>query len=590
MRFRTEGRKVAVERLPISCFILWIQLFYGAGTSLADQAQVTPVADVLITNARIYTVDPENPWAQVVAVANGHYIYVGDAAGARDYTNSGTRIIDLGGKLVMPGINDVHSHPWQGGLKLLYHCNFPFTATPDEVASTLRDCIAKNPDVSWIEGGQWTSDFFQDYDIASPRAWLDAISPDVAIFLHDDATHNGWVNSRALALAGINRDTPDPEGGRIVRDASGEANGLLYESARREVLALRPDWTVGQYRQAIYEAVRQANRFGLTGIDEARIQAPMLEAYGQLDEAGDLTLYVTTNLQTPRTYRDTPLDATEFEALRDKYRTEHVDTRYIKIFLDGVPTASRTAYMLENYLPEADQDPIRGFILVDPDTLKQDMIELDKAGFTVKMHAAGDGSVRVALDAVAAAREANGASGQRHQLAHAGFIDPQDMPRFAKLNATLDASPYIWFPSPIMDSIVGAIGDRGARYYPIKELQAMGTDIVIGSDWPSAAVDLNPWGAIEALVTRRNPETNGRETLWLEQAIKLEDAIYIATMGGAKGLRREQVTGSVEVGKSADFIVLNHNLFEIPVDDISETEVLQTWFEGLQVYRRAPDQ
>lgn len=585
MVYRLTGRKAGIRYLLISCIVLVINQSHAATGGQSSVALADSAADTVITNARIYTVDTSQPWADTAAITDGKYVYVGSAAGVSAYIDTDTRVIDLGGKMLMPGINDVHSHPWQGGLKLLYHCNFPFIATPDEVAVQLRQCIARNTEVAWIEGGQWTSDFFQNYAIASPRAWLDSISPDVAIFLHDDATHNAWVNSRVLTLAGIDRDTPDPEGGRIVRDAAGEPNGLLYESARRLVLDARPDWTVAEYKLAIAEAVQQANSFGLTGVDEARVQAPMLEAYGLLDKEEVLTVNVTANLQTPRSYRDTPLDPGEYETLRDRYRTEHVDTRYIKIFLDGVPTASRSAFMLEDYLREDEQGELtRGFLLVDANTLKQDMINLDKAGFTVKMHAAGDGAVRVALDAIEAARKANGPSGLRHQLAHAGFIDPQDLARFAQLNATVDASPYIWFPSPIIDSIVGAVGERGRRYFPIAELHALDTDIVMGSDWPSAAVSLNPWGAIEALVTRRNPATNDPDTLWLVQAITLEQALHIATLGGARGLGIESKSGSVKLGKSADFIVLDRNLFDIPPGQISETRVEQTWFEGAQVY------
>ena len=544
-------------------------------------------ADIVITNGRIYTLDNRQPWAQAVAIADGRYVFVGDSVDAGAHVGPQTRQIDLGGAMAMPGVNDVHSHPWQGGLKTLYFCNFDFEATLDEVAAALRGCLRANPDAKWIEGGQWTSDFFRNHDIPSPRAWLDAISPDVAIFLHDDANHNGWVNSAALALGGIDRDTPDPEGGKILRDAEGEPAGLLYESARRVLLDNKPPITPQQYRAAIAEAVRQANSFGLTGVNEARVQAPMLDAYRQLDEAGELSVHVTANQQTPRYYRDTPLDVAEHMALRKRYELPHVDTGYVKIFLDGVPTASRTALMLQHYLTDADHpEPTKGFLLVDPDTLRQDLIALDRAGFTVKLHTAGDGAVRVALDAIEAARKANGHSGLRHQLAHAGFIDPRDVPRFAGLNATADLSPYLWYPSPIIDSIVGAIGERGRHYFPVKDLLAAGADVVIGSDWPSAALNLSPWGAIEALVTRRNPVTDAPATLWAEQAITLEQALHIATMGGARGLGIEQLSGSIEVGKSADFIVLDRNLFEIPVEQISGTLVEQTWFEGQLVYTR----
>lgn len=544
-------------------------------------------ADTVITNGRIYTLDADRPWAEALAISDGHYVYVGDAAGAQPFLGKETRHIDLQGKMLMPGINDAHSHPWQGGVKTLFSCIFPFSATPDAIATILRNCIDNNPNVEWIVGGQWTSDFFRTYDIPSPRAFLDAISTEHVIYLHDDAGHNAWVNSRGLTLAGINRDTPDPVGGTFVRDEEGEPNGLLYEAARTPVWDLKPQWTVPQYRAAVAEAISQANHYGLTGVNEARAESPVLEAYRQLDQAGQLTTHLVANHQTPREYRDYPLDVEAIVAARDGYRSAHLHTDFVKIFLDGVPTASRSALMVHDYLTdEQHPQPTKGMLMVDPQVLAADLIELDKRGFTVKIHTAGDGSVRVALDALQAVRTANGNSGLRHELAHAGFIDPQDLPRFSQLGVTADLSPYIWYPSPIIDSIVGAVGERGLDYFPVRDLLDSGANVLMGSDWPSAALNLSPWHGIEALVTRRNPFTNSEETLWPEQAITLVEALHIATLGGARAMRLADRTGSIELGKSADFIVLEHNLFEVPVNSISDTQVEQTWFEGRNVYRK----
>jgi predicted amidohydrolase YtcJ len=285
--------------------------------------------------------------------------------------------------------------------------------------------------------------------------------------------------------------------------------------------------------------------------------------------------------------RNYPLDIDGIVATRDKFRSTHLHTDFVKIFLDGVPTASRTALMLDDYIVDEEHpQPTRGLLMVEPDTLKGDLIALDKLGFTVKIHAAGDGSVRIALDALQAVREANGPSGLRHELAHAGFIDAQDLPRFAALGVTADLSPYIWYPSPVIDSVVGAIGKRGLDYFPVRDLLDSGANVLMGSDWPSVAKNLSPWHAIEALVTRRNPFEDTEETLWAEQAISLEQALAIATMGGAKAMRLEQLTGSIEVGKSADFIILDRNLFEVPITAISDTQVEQTWFEGQPVYTK----
>ena len=551
------------------------------------RTSVIDTADILLYNGRIYTGDPAKPWIEALAIRDGDYIYIGASDEAQNYAGPDTVRVDLGGAMAMPGINDGHSHPWQGGIKTLNHCGFAFDATPDEIAVVLHDCVANNPESQWIVGGQWTSDFFRNNEIESPRKWLDAISTDKVILLHDDATHNAWVNSKALELAGINRNTPDPEGGTIVRDASREPNGLLYEHARRGLLALQPPWTKKQYKAGILEALKQARSFGLTGVNEARVTPEALLAYAELDAIDRLSARVTVNLQTPRDYRDYPLDVKDYIALRERHPLKRVNASYVKIFLDGVPTASRTAYMLQEYLTdEQHPEATRGFLLVTPEALAQDMIALDKAGFTVKLHTAGDGSVSVALDAIQAAREANGKSGLRHELAHAGLIAPKDLPRFAALNATADLSPYLWYPSPIIGSIEGALGERGRRYWPVKDLLDSGANVLLGSDWPSAAKNLSPWHAIEALVTRRNPFTNDEQAHWPEQAISLEQALQIVTIWGARALQLEDRSGSVALGKSADLIVLDRNLFEIPAQDISETQVEQTWLAGELVYER----
>ena len=302
-------------------------------TAANSTAAQTP-ATTILTNGRIYTLDRAIPWAEAVAIDNGKYLYVGNSAGAERYLGERTRRIDLAGKMLMPGVNDAHAHPWQGGVKMLYSCNFPFTAAPAAIAARLRECISRNPDVKWIVGGQWTSDFFRNHHIASPRAFLDAISSEHIIYLDDDAGHNAWVNSAALALAGIDRDTPNPEGGTFVRDADGEPNGLLYESARTPIWSLKPQWTTAQYRAALAAALREANRYGLTAVNEARAQGQVLEAYHQLDRAGGLTAHLAINHQTPREVRNYPLDVDGIVTARDKYQSAHMHTNFVKIFLD----------------------------------------------------------------------------------------------------------------------------------------------------------------------------------------------------------------------------------------------------------------
>jgi predicted amidohydrolase YtcJ len=219
------------------------------------------------------------------------------------------------------------------------------------------------------------------------------------------------------------------------------------------------------------------------------------------------------------------------------------------------------------------------------EVLTADLIELDKRGYTVKIHTAGDRSVRIALDAIEATREAIGNKDKRHELAHAGYIDAIDLPRFAELNAVADLCPVIWHPSPIIDAVISAVGrERGERYWPVRDLVDSGAPLLAGSDWPSAVPDANPWSGIEAFVTRRDPRGDAEGALWPEQAITLEEAIEIYTMHGARAMRMEDRIGSIEVGKLADIIVLERNIFEIPIDEVADTQIMQTYFEGRLVY------
>lgn len=547
------------------------------------------IADRVLKNGKIYTMDPAKPWVEAVAITDGNYIYIGSDEGVDAHIGERTEVLDLAGKMAMPGINDAHVHPIRGGIKNLFECTFAFTATPDEVAAKVAQCVAEDPEAVWIRGGQWDSGFFDTYEIESPRHFLDAVSGNAAVLLNDDSNHNGWANSKALALAGITKDTRDPLDGSYVRDPiTGEPNGLLLEGAEQLVYDQIPAWTDEQLQKGALEAVRIANQFGVTGMKDASSTIQEQAAYKILDQHGLLKVHMATSIRTPYGHRDEPLDYEQLDQLREKYQSTNVHTAFIKIFLDGVPTASRTAAMLQVYTPtDSDEQATKGLLHIEPALLTRDLIELDRRGYTVKIHTAGDRSVRVALDAIAAARLANGDSGLRHELAHAGYIDEQDIPRFAELQTVADLSPYLWHPSPIITSVVTAVGSpRGEYYWPIKTLLQAQAPLLAGSDWPAAVSSMDPWIGIEAMITRRDPRGDTPGELWPEQAIDLEQALKIYTLDGAMAMRLEKKTGSIALCKSADLIVLNHNLFDIKPDDISETQVQLTLFSGQTVYRK----
>jgi predicted amidohydrolase YtcJ len=241
--------------------------------------------------------------------------------------------------------------------------------------------------------------------------------------------------------------------------------------------------------------------------------------------------------------------------------------------------------MLQPYLPDADGKRVSGDLHVDPDVLAKDLIEFDRRGYTVKMHAAGDRAIRTGLDAIAAARRANPGSSLRHELAHAGYISPEDLGRFAELGAVAEFSPVIWYPSPIIDAVIAVVGERAKHYWPMHSLLATHASLAAGSDWPSVVASMDPWGGVEAMVTRSDPYHPSSKTLWPEEAIGLADALKIYTLGNAQALKRDAQTGSIVAGKSADFIVLDRNLFKVPSRQIGKVKIQMTYFQGRRVYQ-----
>jgi len=544
-------------------------------------------AELLLRGGIIYTVSADLPGAEAIVVTGKDIVFVGSDEDAEAYIGPQTEVVELEGRLVLPGLVDAHLHPLGGAIKELYQCNFPFSADPDEIKQTIARCVAERPDAEWITGGQWDSGFFERFEMESPRSFLDEVSGAAAVFLSDDSGHNGWANSRALELAGVSAETPDPTGGTIQHETDGTPSGILLETAQGLAYAVIPKYSDEQFIEAARWFSDYANAFGITAAKAAAIEEDEIAGFVAADESGALNVHMATSIRTPYGHRVEALDYDEIDRIRDTYASEHVHTGFVKIFLDGVPTPARTAAMLDPYLPdEAHGDDFTGGDLhVGLETLAADLVELDQRGYTVKMHAAGDRSVQVGLNAIAVARMSLGNSEKRHELAHAGYIHPDDVSRFAELNAVADLCPILWHPSPIIDAVISAVGkERGEQYWPTRDLLDANAPILAGSDWPSAVPDANPWPGVEAFVTRRDPRGDAEGALWPEQAITLEEAIEIYTVHGARAMKMEDRIGSIEVGKLADFIVLERNIFEIPIDEVADTQIRQTYFEGNLVY------
>jgi predicted amidohydrolase YtcJ len=546
-------------------------------------------ADLVLQGGRIYTVDPSNPWAEAIAIRDGKIARVGADGEVKSLIGSDTRVVDLKGKMAMPGINDVHVHPILGGRADLFECHFLPTLSLDEVLAVVRADARKAKPGAWIVGGSWGSNFTSTLSSLDTLRALDEASEGHPVLLRDDSVHNRWVNSRALALAGIDASTPDPHDGVIVRDDATKAPvGLLFESAvaavERAAEVANP-YSLEANVSAIARAVEILNSFGVTGLQDAAVSGAVLSAYNHLDAQGKLSAWVVGSMMAERAGFLNDLVGDELIEQRAKFASPHVRPSYVKIFLDGVPM-SRTSAFIAPYLPDkAHGCCFRGTTIKALPELARLIAKQEARGLAVKIHCAGDGAVRTALDAIEVVRSFKGATPLTHQIAHAGFVDPADVRRFKELNVVADLSPILWYPNQIIDGIEQAVGERVREYWPNRNLLEAGALIATGTDWP-VIPNPDPWSGLEGLITRRNPDGHFDGALWPEQALDLPAAIAAYTANPARAMGMESITGTLAVGKSADLIVLDRNLFEIAPSDIADTKVLTTYFEGRAVYKR----
>lgn len=549
-------------------------------------------ADLVFTNGRIYTMDRNRPWASAVAVKAGRIVAVGDQDMLGPFMGPDTERVDLKGAMMLPGIVDVHAHLMMGGQAELFELRVPSTANIETLIARVAEKVADTPEGSWVIGGQWGSDLLPRLNTVEALEKLDAASRGRPVMLRDDTYHNRWVNSEALRLAGIKLDTPDPDKGSIGRDiATGALTGVMIEAAAGMVERAIVDsghYTEEMDRAAMARSIATLNSFGVTAFLDAAAMQPILAALKGLDDRGELTAWSISAMPAVEPSFMFGIAGDELIALKDQYRSAHARPDFVKVFLDGVPGA-RTAAFHEPYLPDAVLGCcFRGSTIVTVPELIRWIGKCEKLGLGVKIHCAGDAAVSQALDAIDVVRSFNGPTKLIHHIAHASYIAPSDIPRFAELGVAADLSPFLWYPTSFLEGHKQAMGEeRALRFWPNKELLASGALLAGGSDWP-VMPNPDPWNGMEGLVTRQNPggEFSG-QALWPEQALDIATALEIFTINSARAIGMADTVGSIEVGKSADLIVIDRNVLEIPADEIADTKVLTTWFEGRVVYERA---
>jgi predicted amidohydrolase YtcJ len=547
-----------------------------AAASLACTARHSPPpADTVFRGGAVYTVDSLHPTAQAVAVTSGRIAYVGDDSGVTPWIGPRTVVIDLAGKMLMPGFHDSHVHSIAGGLDL-GDCLLSSLPNAAAVVDSISRC-ARASTSPWFRGSGWEDPTFPH---ANPRReLLDSLVPDRPAYIESADGHSAWVNSKALDAAGITTTTPDPPNGHIERDPrTRRPSGTLREAAMVLVAKRMPDRTPAEYAAALQRALALANQYGITSMFEANEDSAHLATYAAADAQGKLTAWIIASQyvdptrgveQIPRLIR-----------LGHRFRRTHVRTDAIKIFADGV-IESHTAALLEPYVGTNDRGPLNA----DPGHLDTLVAALEKARFQIHIHAIGDRAVRAALDAIAFARQQNGPRDTRPQIAHLEMVDTADVPRFRALGVFADFEPLWAFPdryiTEMTEPVLGPA--RSSRLYPMGEIERTGATLVGGSDWDVSS--LNPLEAIQVAVTRRDPDGPPGPPWLPNEAISLPDILAAYTINGARLAFADSARGSITVGKWADLIVLDHNLLAVAPQDIHRTKVLLTLFQGHEVYR-----
>ncbi|WP_406516475.1 amidohydrolase [Streptomyces sp. NBC_00134] len=552
-------------------------------------AHSTRRADTVFVGGRVFTGTGLLPVDAAVAVAGGRIVAVADAGTVRALAGAGTEVVDLEGGLLVPGFQDSHVHPVMGGTQML-GCDQSEEFTAEGCLAVVARYAKEHPDAAWIRGGGWSMDSFPG---GTPtRGILDAVVPDRPVLLTNRDGHGAWVNSLALELAGVGRDTPDPADGRIEREADGTPAGTLHEGAVELVARHVPVATEEETYAGLLAAQDYLFSLGVTGWQDAMIGSfhsypDNLPVYLRAAREGTLLARVVGALwwDRERGLEQIP----ELEERRRIGQAGRFRATSVKIMQDGV-AENFTAGMLEPYLdgcgcPTGNS----GLSFVEPGLLREAVCALDRSGFQVHFHALGDRAVREALDALGAARAANGANDHRHHMAHLQVVHPDDIARFAELGVAANIQALWAAHEPQMDELtipfLGA--ERASQQYPFGDLGRAGARLVAGSDWSVSSP--NPLWGIHVAVNRAAPAAELPEGATYppfhpEQALSLAEALAAYTAGTAWVNHLDDVTGTVEEGKYADLVVLDRDPFTRSAEEIADVRVRRTYVEGQPVF------
>jgi predicted amidohydrolase YtcJ len=544
----------------------------AAQTAAAAAADSRPAAELIIRNARIWTVNPKQPEADALAVLNGRFVAVGTEAEVMRWQGPHTRILDAKGNRLLPGFNDAHVHFSDGGASLSSVQLVNVTSLKDFV-QRIADYAAHAPKGEWIRNGEWDETKWSPARLPT-RQDIDAVTPDNPVAIDRYDGHMLLANSKALALAGITAKTPDPPGGLIVRDAAGQPTGALKDAATELLQKAEPPLNFAQRRRAIEAALSEAAMRGVTSVQDMSLDYGDLAVYSQLQAEDKLTV---------RVYGAPLIAGVEDQAklgIGHAFGSPSLRIGALKMFADG-SLGSRTAYFTQPY---TDEPGNRGLLFSDMLPLikaGERLMRADATNLQVCTHAIGDAAIKSTLDLYQAVDKNNGPKDRRWRIEHAQHMAAADFDRFAQLHVIASVQPY----QAIDDGrwAEARIGhDRASRTYAFRTFMQHGVRLAFGTDWPVAPLD--PILTLYAAVTRATLDGKYPEGWFPEQKLSVQEAIAAYTIGSAYAEFQEHAKGSIEPGKLADMVVLSQDVLTAAPAAIRDTRVLKTFLGGVEIY------
>jgi predicted amidohydrolase YtcJ len=537
-------------------------------------AGAQPAASLVLLNGKIWTANETQPRAEAVACLGNRIVAVGSNGEIRKWIGPGTEVLDLGGKLVLPGFNDAHVHFFSGGENLA-GVQLRDAKSEDEFRARIAQFAAKQPAGRWITGGDWDHENWTPARLPT-RQSIDAVTAGHPVFVSRLDGHMALANSQALQLAGITRDTPDPPGGTIVRDAAGEPTGVLKDAAMGPVVRTIPAPSEDQIADAVRAAMRYAAENGVTSVQDMSAAPEILRVYQKLLARGELTVRISGHQPLATWQRLAAV------GLRADFGGEKLHIGALKGFADG-SLGSTTALLFEPYLDAPNTSGLANSQMIPESKMQGHILDADRAGLQVAVHAIGDKANHIILGMYEEAERQNGARDRRFRIEHAQHLRMEDIPRFGKLHVIASMQPYHCIDDGRWaEKRIGP--ERAKGTYAFRALLDSGAVLAFGSDWDVAP--MQPLMGIYAAATRRTLDGKHPDGWVPEQKITVAEAIRAYTMGSAYASFDEKIKGSIEPGKLADMVVVSDDILSIPAVGIEKTRVETTVFDGKVVYHR----